>query len=159
MEYYIHNVPVFVLGEPPKCDMPEFCTEAEEVLYSPLLANVDVVYVGDSRELAGRNAAYSNGAIYMTNQEPTVNDMLENFVHEVAHSLEETYGTLIYSDDLINEFKGKRARLYHLLTGAGYHISPQLYGFTEYNKNGLNGFLPGYSLSEEKTINSIIVKN
>jgi Mlc titration factor MtfA (ptsG expression regulator) len=134
MEYYIHSVPVFVMGEQPECSIPDFCSEAEEVLYSSLLANVDVVYVVDTRELAGRNASYSNGAIYMTNQEPTVDDMLENFVHEVAHSLEESHGGLIYGDDLVNEFKGKRNRLYHLLSAAGYDISPQLYGFTEYNK-------------------------
>lgn len=134
MEYYIHHIPVFVMGDPPECSMPEFCVEAEEVLYSSLLTNVDVVYVGDQRQLAGRNAAYSNGAIYMTNQEPTVDDMLENFVHEVAHSLEGTYGALIYEDDLIDEFKGKRTRLSHLLSAAGYHINPQLYGFTEYNQ-------------------------
>jgi hypothetical protein len=134
MEYYIHSVPVFVMGNAPKCSMPDFCLEAEEILSSSLLGNVDVVYVGDSRELAGRNAVYTNGAIYMTNQEPTVDDMLENFVHEVAHSLEGTYGPLIYGDDLINEFKGKRTRLYHMLTGAGYHITPQLYGAIEYNK-------------------------
>jgi len=133
VEYYIHNIPVFVIGSPPTVDMPEFCTEAENLLKANLLVNVDVVYIGDLRELDGRNAIYSNGAIYMTNKEPTVIDMIENFVHETAHSLEDTLGSEIYTEDLIGEFKGKRERLSHLLSAEGFHISHQLYGFTEYN--------------------------
>ena len=98
MEYYLYNVPVFVMGEaPPYVSVSEFCTAAEEVIPAALLANVDVVYIGNLRELSGRNAAYNNGAIYMTNSEPTSEDMLENFVHEVAHSLESAFGTQIYT--------------------------------------------------------------
>ena len=134
MEYYIYSVPVFVMGDKPLCSIPEFCTAAEETLPSGLLGNVDVVYIGDMRELAGRNATYANAAIYMTNKEPTIEDMLENFIHEVAHSLEETYGTSVYTADLINEFKGKRERLRHLLEAQGFHINPHLYSFAEYNK-------------------------
>ena len=60
--------------------------------------------------------------------------MLEDFIHEVAHSLESSYGLFIYDDALVAEFKGKRERLSHLLSAEGYHINPMLYGFTEYNK-------------------------
>mgnify|MGYP003949214579 CR=1 FL=1 len=134
MEYYIHSVPVFVMGDKPVCSIPQFCAEAEDLLASTLLSGVDVVYIGDMRELAGRNATYANAAIYMTNKEPTVEDMLENFVHEVAHSLEESYGPLIYTQDLISEFKGKRERLRVLLEAQGFYTSPHLYTFTEYNE-------------------------
>ena len=40
----------------------------------------------------------------------------------------------IYTDNLINEFKGKRERLFHLLSAEGFHTNPVLYGFTEYNE-------------------------
>jgi len=134
MEYYIHHVPVFVMGAAPVCSIPDFCSLAEETLSSQLLMNVDVVYVGDLRELNGRNATYANAAIYMTNKEPTIEDMLENFVHEVAHSLEDTLGPQIYTQELVNEFKGKRARLKSILESHGFYTNPHLYGFTEYNK-------------------------
>ena len=93
--------------------LPEFCAEVEEKIPQALCNNIDVVYIGEIPELNNRNALYSNGAIYMTSEEPTTFDMLENFVHELAHSLEDTYGTFIYSDDLIQEFKAKRATLYN----------------------------------------------
>ena len=135
MEYYIHHIPVFLVGPtPPRVDVPEFCAAAEDLIPQKLLHGVDVVYIGDQRELAGRNASYHNGAIYMTSDEPTVEDMLENFVHELAHALEETYAHQIYVPQLTAEFKGKRQRLYHILTAQGYKINPVHFDFTEYSE-------------------------
>ena len=135
MEYYIFNIPVFVVEETAEgVDIPSFCTEVEELTPAGLLYNIDVVYIGNFKELQGRNAAYINGGIYMTCDEPTNFDMVENFVHEVAHSLEARYGPQIYDDSLVSEFKGKRNRLYHLLSAEGYHINPLLYSYSEYNK-------------------------
>ena len=135
MEYHIYNIPLFVIGEAPKVSLPDFCTEVEETIPQRLLCNIDVVYVGDLRELNGRNATYANAAIYMTNKEPTTEDMLENFIHEVAHSLEHNFASEIYTDDLIKEFKGKRSRLFHILKSHGYDVSPISFGYTEYNVN------------------------
>ena len=135
MEYYIYHIPVFVVNEPDEgVDIPEFCHEVEEYLPSVLLQGVDVVYIGQFKELRGRNAAFMNGAIYMTSSEPTNFDMLENFIHEVAHSLENQYGSLIYDGELRDEFIGKRHRLYHLLEAKGFHTNPILYSYTEYNR-------------------------
>ena len=134
MEYHIYNIPLFVIGDPPEVSLPDFCTEAEETIPQRLLCNVYVVYIGDLRELNGRNATYANAAIYMTNKEPTTEDMLENFIHEVAHSLEHNFASEVYTDDLIKEFKGKRSRLYHILKSHGYDVSPIAFGFTEYSE-------------------------
>ena len=67
MEYYIYHIPVFLVGpKPPQIDVPAFCSAAEELIPDRLLNNIDVVYMGETRELQNRNAAYHNGAIYMT---------------------------------------------------------------------------------------------
>ena len=135
MEYYIHNVPVFVTRSPEEgVDIPVFCSEVEEILPAQLLNNVEVVYIGNFKDLESRNAAYAHGGIYMTALEPTNFDMLENFIHEVAHSLEVEYGLQIYTDSLQDEFLGKRRRLYHLLEAEGYHLNPLLFSYTEYDK-------------------------
>ena len=60
--------------------------------------------------------------------------MIENFVHEVAHSLEPQHGLRIYDDRLISEFLGKRRRLRSILEAEGFYINPLLYDFTEYNQ-------------------------
>ena len=72
MEYYIYNIPVFVVSAvPDSIDIPAFCQEVEDVLPAALLQNIEVVYIGHFKELDGRNAAFSNGAIYITSTEPT----------------------------------------------------------------------------------------
>ena len=135
MEYYIYHIPVFLVNDVDEgVDIGAFCEEVEEFVRPELLENVDAVYIGEFKELSNRNAAFSDGAIYMTCHEPTNFDMIENFIHEVAHSLESKYGWSIYDQDLIDEFRGKRSRLYHLLTSEGYHTNPRLYSFTEYNE-------------------------
>jgi hypothetical protein len=135
MEYYIYNIPVWLTQVPDAAvDVPAFCQEVEEIIPQALLRNVDVVYIGNFNALKGKNAAYDHGAIYMSCFEPTNFDMLENFVHETAHALEDTYGWQIYDDSLIKEFKGKRERLYQLLKAAGFPVNHLLFKQTEYNK-------------------------
>ena len=135
MEKHIYHIPVFAIDKTREgIDLSEFCNEAEELLPRKLLQNVEVVYIGNFPELTDRNAAYTDGAIYMTAEEPTIFDMLENFVHEIAHSLEDHHGAQIYTDSLRSEFLSKRHTLYRLLKGEGYHINPKLYSVLEYNE-------------------------
>jgi len=134
-EYHIYSIPVFVFGETdPNVDVSEFCSMVQETFPSSMLRYIDVCYICDDPVLDGRNAAYSNGAIYMTAQEPTVEDMFENFAHELAHSYDHPYASFIYDDRLTSEFIGKRKKLYHLLVHEGYRQMPErVYGHTEYN--------------------------
>ena len=135
MEYYIYNIPVWITHPTdPGVSVPAFCEEVEEIMPQALLRNVEVVYIGKFPALKDKNAAYNNGAIYMSCSEPTNFDMLENFVHETAHALEESFGWQIYDDDLVHEFKGKRERLYQLLKAAGFPVNHLLFKQTEYNK-------------------------
>lgn len=135
MEYYIYNVPVFVVDEPEEPDIiPLFCEEVESYLQAAFLTNIDVVYVGNFKDLGSRDAAFTNGAIYMRAESSTSFDFLQNFIHEVAHSLEPDYGIELYSKALKEEFLGKRERLRHLLEEQGFTINPVLYKFTEYNQ-------------------------
>jgi len=134
MQHYIYHIPLFLTGELEEgIALDVFCTEIEELIPPRLLKNIDAVYIGEFPELQGRNAAYINGAIYMTSKEPTNFDMVENFVHEVAHSLEETHGLNIFTSDLKKEFLGKRHRLYHLLQTQDLHTNPKYYAMTQYN--------------------------
>lgn len=135
MEYYIYGIPVFLTETlQGGVNIPDFCQEVEEILPARLLTGIDVVYIGEFPELAGRNATFADGAIYMTAQEPTSFDMVENFVHEVAHALETIHGMDIYTDDLQQEFLAKRERLEHLLEAEGFHIDPALYTSMEYSQ-------------------------
>ena len=133
-EYYIYDIPLFVVNPPEESvDIPSFCKEVEEIIPRSLLHELEVVYIGEFEELQDRNAAYKNGGIYISCNEPTNFDLMEDFIHEVAHSLEEMFAAQIYDDDLMGEFSGKRNRLYHILTSEGFDIDPALYSQIEYN--------------------------
>ena len=80
-EYYIHNhIPIFIKDPfiSDEVNMEEFIDEIETRIPRHLLQNIEIIYVGDFPDLDGRNAAYVDGAIYITNKEPTTHDILEN---------------------------------------------------------------------------------
>ena len=98
---------------------------------------VDAIYVGDFSFLKERdiNALYQDGAIYTTNDQSDEEDMIDDIVHEMAHSVEQLAGTEIYADgDVTEEFLGKRKRLYHILNTEGYKVPESMILETEYNK-------------------------
>ena len=140
-EHYLYHIPVFTI-DPVEADVNvgEVCRELKIGLPPHVLSDIDVIYFGEFPELGDRNAAFSDGAIYVSNKEPTVFDVLENIFHEVGHSLENTYGAFIFDENLKQEFIGKRKRLHSLLDANGYETSIEPWLQTEYSKK-LDTFL------------------
>lgn len=87
------------------------------------LTNVDVIYVGDFEFLNDRSvqAMYENSCIFVTNNQSDVEDMCDDIVHEIAHSLEEVHREMIYADgSLEKEFTEKRKQLCMILKSEGF---------------------------------------
>ena len=102
---------------------------------SHLFAEIDSVYVGlfDDFEKRDTNAAYKDGAIYITNEQEDEQDLIDDIVHEVAHSLESPYGYLIYGDGkLKEEFLSKRKKLFEVLEAEDLNPSLELFMNPEY---------------------------
>jgi len=103
---------------------------------SHLFSEIDSIYVGmfDDFEKKETNAAYKDGAIYISNEQEDEQDLIDDVVHEVAHSLEAPYGYLIYGDErLKEEFLSKRKKLYDVLESEGLNPSLDLFLDTEYD--------------------------
>ena len=103
---------------------------------SHLFSEIDSIYVGlfDDFEKKETNAAYKDGAIYISNDQEEEQDLIDDMVHEVAHSLEAPYGYLIYGDGkLKEEFLSKRKKLYDVLESEGLSPNLDLFMNTEYN--------------------------
>ena len=108
----------------------------EHLLPIDMLDGIDAIYVGQFDFLKERevNALYHEGAIYTTNVQDDEDDLLDDIVHEVAHSVEEQKGMEIYSDGLIEqEFLGKRFRLASLLKSEGIKVPSSLIHDPEYS--------------------------
>jgi hypothetical protein len=136
-EYNLHGYIPMIIKDPlysDHVDIDEFIQSIESTIPRHLLGNIEVIYIGDFPHLKGRNAIYADGAIYITNKEPTTHDMMENVIHEIAHSVESKYGALIYGDHkLRNEFLGKREKLKAILDTQGYEIPAKYYKNSEYS--------------------------
>lgn len=103
-----------------------------------LFQNVEAIYIGQFKELYERdlNAAYMDGALYITNKQVNEENMLEDMVHEIAHSVEELAKYSMYSDNKVNkEFLMKRLKLMSLLTQIGYEVEGQSFQKIEYDRN------------------------
>jgi len=133
---YIHSTIPVVFKDgfaSPEVNLNEFVKSIETKIPKHLLQDVEIIYIGEFPELANRNAAFLDGAIYISSDEPTTHDMLEDAIHEIAHSLEARLAPTVYNDGLLErEFLSKREKLKNILDAEGYEFPAKLYNTTEY---------------------------
>ena len=97
----------------------------ESLLPYYFVNNIDAVYVGRFEEFVemDTNAAYKDGALYITSDQYDEDDMIDDIVHEIAHAVEELAYEEIYADDKIEiEFLGKRKRLQSILRSENFNV-------------------------------------
>jgi len=138
-EYQLYgNIPLVIKDYPTseEVDFDDLVEEINTRIPLHLMQNIDIVYIGQFPELADRNAVYADGAIYITNEEPTTYDILEDMIHEIAHATETTYASHIYDTDALqNEFLSKRKKLKSVLDSQGFTFPEKYYMDSEYSKS------------------------
>lgn len=108
----------------------------ENFIPKRLFNEVDMIMVGEYDFLTKRSldALYNEGAIYLSPNIYSEKEIIENIVHELAHSLEEPNVLLIYGDSLLRrEFLVKRELLKRVLENKGFDISKYDFEETEYD--------------------------
>lgn len=119
-------------------DLDKILNQLKRSIPRFLFQNVEAIYIGQFKELKERelSAAYMDGALYLTNEQKNEENMLEDIVHELAHSIEELANFDMYVDDKVNaEFLTKRMKLKALIKQAGFDVTGQHFDKIEYNKN------------------------
>ena len=122
-----------------------------------LFNEIDTIMIGSFGFLEEREleASYKDGAIYISNSINTDRDLLENILHELSHSLEESLGHFIFGDyRIFREFIGKRKRLESILRADGWDVDNLDFEDGEYNKE-FDDFLykkVGYPLLRSQTM-------
>jgi len=102
-----------------------------------LLRNVEMIYVGKFDFFKEREiqAMYENSSIFVTCDQDSEEDMCDDIIHEIAHSVEELHRQDIYADgDLEKEFKQKRQKLYMTLKGEGLPVNLDSFNDCTYKK-------------------------
>ncbi len=101
-----------------------------------LFNGIDAIYIGQFKELQKKevNAAFMDGALYISNIQEDEQNMLEDIIHEIAHSIEELANFNMYSDDSVpDEFLAKRLKLQKILENNGYDTSKYKFSKLEYD--------------------------
>ena len=104
--------------------------------------NIDYIIFGnfDFLRKQNYNAAYKDGAIYVSNDQEGNMDVLDDIVHEIGHSVEDNYHEVIYGDGLLErEFLKKREFLRTELSKQGIEIPQDIMSNPEYQE-GLDLF-------------------
>jgi len=115
----LYNIPVNALSLfTNNINFGDVLKKIEQRVPERLTNNVDVIYIADLPDFRSKsfNALYKDGAIYISPDQDNEADLLDDIIHEIAHSLEREHQNLIYGDgNLEREFLGKRRTLYYLL--------------------------------------------
>ena len=104
-------------------DVERVVANLESVIPEHLLSELEMIVVGwfDEFEERSLNAFYKDGILHISNIQDDESDMLDDFIHEIAHSIEPPYGYEIYGDQKVkDEFLRKRRHLYDKLWALGF---------------------------------------
>jgi len=118
-------------------DLETVISDLEAKLPDHIRDGVEMIIVGRFDEFEERdiNAFYKDGALYVSNIQSDNGDLLDDLVHETAHSVEEQYGMEIYADQEIkDEFLRKRLHLYNMLWSMGFKAPREMFIDTEYDQ-------------------------
>jgi len=137
--YMLKGIDIFIKDQlPQEVDIDFIIRYVAKRLPDHVLNNIDIIYVGVFHELVDRdvNALWQNGAIYITNNQDSEMDMIDDLIHEIAHSNEKQHERLIYEDgNLEKEFLARRKKLATILVDKGYDLPPGFIYSSDYDKD------------------------
>jgi len=121
----------------PNIDIEAVISKIESVLPHSMLSEIEMILIGDFQEFHDRkiSATYKDGALYVSNIQNDAEDMVDDIIHEIAHSLEEPHGYEIYGDQKVkDEFLLKRAQLQQILWNHGIKAPKSFFKEVEYDE-------------------------
>ena len=136
--YMLKGIDIYVKDQlPQEIDVDFVIKYVAKRLPDHVLSNIDIIYIGHFQDLVDRdvNALWQNGAIYITNDQDSEMDMIDDLIHEIAHSNEKQFEQIIYEDrKLEKEFLYRRKKLAEILIDKKYGVPPGFIYNVEYDK-------------------------
>ena len=134
----INNIYTFIKDPlPDGFDLDSVLKSVKETVPEHLVYGLESIFIGQFEEIENRamNALYKDGTIYVTNNQTNEGDLIDDIIHEIAHLVEERLGHHIYDDrKVIDEFLGKRGRLYDIIKSEGYKVPREYFYELEYDE-------------------------
>ena len=137
--FVVRNVEVLVKDSPGNgINVRSVVEKSLSLIPSHLLKNLKAIHVGKFQELEDREiqGIFKDSVIFVTNEQDSETDMIDDIVHEIAHSVEEYYTKTLYADKSIKlEFVEKRKKLWFLLKNNGFSLDLDVCLGVEYNRS------------------------
>lgn len=137
--YMLKGIDIYIKDRlPQEIDIDFVIKYVAKRLPDHVLSNIELIYIGQFQDLIDRdiNALWQNGAIYITNEQDSEMDMIDDLIHEIAHSNEKQFEQIIYEDGkLEKEFLYRRKKLAKILVDQKYGVPPGFIYSAEYDKN------------------------
>ena len=118
-------------------DVEKVVSKVESSIPEHLLSEVEMIIIGwfDEFEERSLNAFYDSGTLYVSNIQSDEEDMVDDIIHEISHSLEEPHGYFLYGDKKIeDEFLRKRKYLHDIVWKMGFKTPLAVFMDPEYNE-------------------------
>ena len=118
-------------------DVESIVAKVEKVIPEHLRSEVEMIIVGWFQEFEDReiNAFYKDGTLCISHLQDDNEDMYDDIIHEISHSIEAPFGYEIYGDNkLKDEFLRKRKYLHDILWQLGYKAPMAFFENTEYDE-------------------------
>jgi Mlc titration factor MtfA (ptsG expression regulator) len=118
-------------------DVEKVIASVESKIPTHLLSEIEMIIFGHFQEFEERslNAFYDSGTLYISNLQDDEEDLYDDIVHEISHSLENPHGYEIYGDKNVqDEFLRKRKYMHDILWTQGFKAPLSFFLDTEYNK-------------------------
>ena len=136
--YMLKGIDIYIKDRlPEEVDIDFVIKYVAKRLPDHVLGNIDLIYIGQFQDLIDRdvNALWQNGAIYITNEQDSEMDMIDDLIHEIAHSNEKQYEQIIYEDGkLEKEFLYRRKKLAQILVDQKYGVPTGFIYNADYDK-------------------------
>ena len=131
-----NKIPVMIQHKP-TYDLEKVISSLQKSVPTSLLRDLDYVIVANSEHLVQRelDSVFLDGVIYMSPQIEDTNEALLTIVHEIAHSVEESFPQIYQDETIETEFIGKRIKLSQILDSHSIDIAGLDFISTEYNEN------------------------
>lgn len=118
-------------------DVESVINRVENTLPHHLLSEVEMIIFGWFDEFDERsiNAFYNDNALYISHLQDSEEDLYDDIIHEIAHSLEAPHGYEIYADEKVkDEFLRKRKHLHDILWKSGFRAPQSFFQNVEYDQ-------------------------
>ena len=118
-------------------DVESIVAKVEKTIPEHLRSEVEMIIVGWFQEFEDReiNAFYKDGTLCISHFQDDNEDMYDDIIHEISHSIEAPFGYEIYGDNkLKDEFLRKRKYLHDILWQLGYKAPVAFFENTEYDE-------------------------